>query len=187
LPLYTIAVRLPVSWRVHGRSRFPLFCFLLWWIFVVVVVVLTWFLFLLFIFPSFPWYPWNFDKTNKEKKNPIPSTHRYLICTDAHTDKKKHPSKKTKTIYIVTNFHTCVSSIDAMFTWCMEMELHQIIHLPANSNRVIMSIRSRCPVHLDRMTIEMRNNPFEGLVVKGHGFARTVDEARERVSIDIDG
>lgn len=69
----------------------------------------------------------------------------------------------------------------------MEMELHQVIHLLADNNRIIMSIRTWCPVHLDRMSIEMRNNIHEGLVVKLHGFARAVDEARECISIDVDG
>ena len=74
-----------------------------------------------------------------------------------------------------------------MFTRCMKMELHQNIHLLANSNRVIMGIRTRRPVNLDRMSIKVGDNVLEGLVVECKSLGRAVDETGEGVSVDVDG
>lgn len=80
-----------------------------------------------------------------------------------------------------------MSPINPMFTRGMEMELHQIIHFLADNNRVIMGIRTRRPVNLDRMSIKMCDNVLERLVVKCERLGRAVDETGEGVRVDVDG
>lgn len=67
------------------------------------------------------------------------------------------------------------------------MELHQIVRLLADSNSVIMGIRTRRPVNLDCMSIKMSDNVLERLVVECKSLRRAVDETGEDVGVDVDG
>src|SRR5690348_16368038 len=80
-----------------------------------------------------------------------------------------------------------MSPNNPMFTRGMEMELHQIVHLLANSNRVIMGIRTRRPVNLDRMPIKMSDNVFERLIVECKSLGSADNEPRKCVGVDVHG